>query len=102
MSRKLHLERYFLCFIAHNTNYAQVQNVLKNVDKQQYKVLCEIAVNILESVIDIDSTSLEKLKPHKLIIRKLADRRLSKASLAREASVIAELVRLTLQYHEVC
>jgi hypothetical protein len=98
-SRKLHLERHFLCFIAHNTNYPQIQAALYKVDRQQYMVLREIAVNILEDVIEIDDHTKEILQVHKNLLRKLANDRLPKKCLLQEAGIITEIVRLALQFN---
>jgi hypothetical protein len=97
-SKKVLLERHFLAFIAHNTNYVQVEASLKKVDRQQYMALREIAVNIMKSTIELSGDTFQLFKDKREVIRKLANDRLSKAKLAQEAALVAEMVRLTLKH----
>lgn len=99
MSDRIHLERHFLCYIAHSTNYKQVKCMLHWVDTNQYKVLREIAYNILKSTIILEEATRVTLKEHKIIIRALAKGKLGRRKLGENSKIITEIVRLALQHH---
>lgn len=101
MPKKVHLERFFLCFIAHSTNFGQVKAVLRLVDRQQYMVLREAARNILQSTIELEAATLIRLKERKTFIRKLDAGEVSEKELAAHSDVVCELARLTLQYYAI-
>lgn len=102
MSRRIHLERDFLCFIAHNTNYKQIKAVFKNVDKDQYTVLREISLNVLNKNIELSKDTFDSLKRYRDFIRKLAVGHVSKKKLAENSEIVCELVRLALQHYAIC
>lgn len=101
MPKKIHLERFFLCFIAHSTNFKQVKSTLRTVDRQQYMVLREIARNILQGTIILHESTLDKLKKSKVFIRKLDAGQATEQELVTHSEVVCELVRLALQYHAI-
>lgn len=101
MPKKVQLERFFLCFVAHSTNFKQIKAALRAVDRQQYMVLREAARNILQGTIELEPSTLDTLKKNKIFIRKLDVGQATEQELAIHSDVVCEIVRLALQYHAI-
>ena len=95
-------EKYFFLLLVTNTNKNQKLSLLKSITPSQYKILKEITFKILNEIIVIDRKQLKKLKKHKKFIRKLGYSKVSGQVLAKNYSIIIEIVQIGLKENEIC
>lgn len=100
MSKKLRTEMLFLCHVGYSTNFEQVKAILLESDPEQYEILREIAVNILERVVKVADRGF--VNKNKKILAALADGKLLRKGLAKFSKVISEIVRLALLHNNLC
>ena len=95
-------ENYFLQFLAYGKDKKQKYYIIKHINKFQYNLLRKIAVNILTGEIPLNKTKLQQLKKFKLVIRQLSEGKLKLCKLTNNYSIIVYMVKISLQYYEVC
>ena len=95
-------EKYFFLLLVTSTNKNQKLSLLKSITPSQYKILKEITFKILNEIIIIDRKQLKKLKKHKKFIRKLGYNKVSGQVLAKNYSIIIEIVQIGLKENEIC
>ena len=74
---------------------------MKSISPSQYKVLKDITFKILNEIIFIDGKQLRKLRKHKTFIRKLGNRKVSGHVLAKNYSIVIEIVQIGLEANEI-
>ena len=95
-------EKYFFLLLVTSTNKNQKLSLLKSITPSQYKILKEITFKILNEIIIIDRKQLKKLRKHKKFIRKLGYNKVSGQVLAKNYSIIIEIVQIGLKENEIC
>lgn len=94
-------ERYMLQVLVKGTNKKQNINILRNFNKNQYNILKQISKNILEGKISINKKQYKYLEKHKLFIRCLAYKNVSKENLIKKYEVVKEIILIGLDYYEI-
>ena len=84
--------KYFFLLLVNSPNKNQKLSLLKSISPSQYKVLKDITFKILNEIFFIDGKQLRKLRKHKTFIRKLGNRKVSGHVLAKNYSIVIEIV----------
>ena len=92
------MDQYFLQLLAKGTNRKQNTSILKFIDKQQYNTLKEIACNILNEVIPLNSNQFNSLRRHKTFIRNLGKGKASKTQLVKNYLVVSQIIQIALDH----
>lgn len=96
---KDHLD--FLRLLA-STHMSQRLQLLHTIDNGQFDILIEVVYNILQGVCSLTKDEEEKLKKHKLLLRKLIERkkakRVKKQILIRIQAFIPTLISAVNRY----
>ena len=87
-------DKYFFLLLVNSTNKNQKLSLLKSINPSQYKILKEITFKILNEIIVVNTKQLRKLKKHKNFIRKLGYNKFSKQVLAKNYSIVIEIVQI--------
>ena len=92
----------FLQLLVYGNNHKQNLVALKQINEEQYKCSKNIANDILEEIIPLNSQEFKILIHYKNFIRKLGRDTVSKTLLAKNLSVIIELAKIVLKDYEEC
>jgi len=95
-------EIHFLGLIAYGKNIKQVSNTVKEINSNQYKVLQQIAQDLLDGKFSLSKKEFATLKKFKTFIRKLADSIVSKISLRKNLNILRKLIQVSLKENETC
>ena len=95
-------DKYFFLLLVNSTNKNQKLSLLKSISPSQYKILKEITFKILNELIVVNTKQLRKLKKHKNFIRKLGYNKVSGQVLAKNYSIVIEIVQIGLEKYEIC
>ena len=95
-------DKYFFLLLVNSTNKNQKLSLLKSISPSQYKILKEITFKILKEIIVVNTKQLRKLKKHKNLIRKLGYNKVSGQVLAKNCSIVIEIVQIGLEEYEIC
>ena len=95
-------DKYFFLLLVNSTNKNQKLSLLKSINPSQYKILKEITFKILNEIIVVNTKQLRKLKKHKNFIRKLGYNKVSRQVLAKNYSIVIEIVQIGLEEYEIC
>ena len=95
-------DNYFFLFLVNSTNKNQKLSLLKSITPSQYKILKEITFKILNEIIFVNTKQLRKLKKHKNFIRKLGYNKVTRQVLAKNYSIVIEIVQIGLEAYEIC
>ena len=95
-------DKYFFLLLVNSTNKNQKLSLLKSISPSQYKILKEITFKILNEIIVVNTKQLRKLKKHKNLIRKLGYNKVSGQVLAKNCSIVIEIVQIGLEEYEIC
>ena len=95
-------DKYFFLLLVNSTNKNQKLSLLKSINPSQYKILKEITFKILNEIIVVNTKQLRKLKKHKNFIRKLGYNKVSGQVLAKNYSIVIEIVQIGLEEYEIC
>ena len=101
---KLKTESALLYFLAHNPHTSQTKKFLKSaLNKEQYTVLREIAVNELANNLpDYSKSRKEKVKKENITrLRRLAQGQLKKANLVHLYHLLKILCTNVLHHHDI-
>ena len=93
-------ERSFLELLAYGKDKRQKYQVIKFINKSQYYFLKKIATNILQGIIPLKKHQLNHLKSSKILIRKLAEGRVTSSDLVRHCMSISYIVKIALEHYE--
>ena len=96
------IDKYFFLLLVNITNKNQKLSLLKSISPSQYKILKEITFKILNEIIVVNTKQLRKLKKHKNFIRKLGYNKVSGQVLAKNYSIVIEIVQIGLEEYEIC
>ena len=96
------IDRYYFLLLVNSTNKKQKISLLKSINTSQYKILKEIAFKILNEIILIDKKQFKKLSKYKTFIRKLGNNKVSGQVLGKNYSIVIDIIRIGLQYNEIC
>ena len=96
------IDRYYFLLLVNSTNKNQKISLLKSISTSQYKILKEIAFNILNEIIPLDKKQFKKLSKYKTFIRKLGKKKVSGQVLGKNYSIVIDIIRIGLQYYEIC
>ena len=96
------IDRYYFLLLVNSTNQKQKISLLKSINTSQYKILKEIAFKILNEIILIDKKQFKKLSKYKTFIRKLGNNKVSGQVLGKNYSIVIDIIRIGLQYYEIC
>ena len=88
--------KYFLQLLAYDTNYKQNVIALKEINEDQCKLLKNIANDVLEEYIHLNSQQFKTLLQYKNFIRKLGREKVIKVVLSKNLPAIIELAKLVL------
>lgn len=91
--------KFFLEYLSATSNKQQNQMLLKYIDRYQEKVLQEIASDILQEVIPLNTGQYKTLLPHKTFIRALARGKVSRNLLSKKLNVVISLAKIGLGHH---
>ena len=94
-------DKYFFLLLVNSPNKNQKLSLLKSISPSQYKVLKDITFKILNEIIFIDGKQLRKFRKHKTFIRKLGNRKVSGHVLAKNYSIVIEIVQIGLEASEI-
>ena len=94
-------DKYFFLLLVNSPNKNQKLSLLKSISPSQYKVLKDITFQIFNEIIFIDGKQLRKLRKHKTLIRKLGNRKVSGHILAKNYSIVIEIVQIGLEDNEI-
>ena len=95
-------QKYFLQLLVYGNNHKQVSATLKEINDIQYTMLKNIANDVLDDIIPLNSEQYTILVQYKNFIRKLGRQKVSKTVLAKHLHAIKELAKLFINDHEVC
>ena len=96
-------DKYFFLLLVNCTNKNQKLSLLKSISLSQYKVLKEITFQILNGIIVIERKQFKKFRRHKTFIRKLGYNKVSGQVLAKNYSIVIEIVQIGLEKeNEIC
>lgn len=94
-------ERHYFEFFVKNNNINQKIVVLKSINTKQYTLLREIAKDILNEIIPLNTQQFQKLLQYKDFIRKLGSRKLSVYTLVKNIEGVIELLKIVYHPNEV-
>lgn len=102
MTSRLRKHALFLQFLQSATNNQQ-KALIKSANEDQIKILSEIALNLLAGNIPINKKIKDIVKPHRSKLRKLSDRKISKANLKKQwtsfpSRILSAIIKLVLSY----
>ena len=92
------MDQHFLQLLAKGTNRKQNTSILKFIDKQQYNIIKEIACNILNEVIPLNTKQFNSLHRHKTFIRNLSKGKASKTQLVKNYLVVSQIIQIALDH----
>jgi hypothetical protein len=98
-SNNIRLERAFLNFLVDSTSHVQVKTLLKQITRSQYRVLQEIATNVLAGNLSFLSGKLIRSATKRL--RKLSKGTLSKLTLLKAYDILKPFILATLRLHDL-
>ena len=78
----------FLQLLAYGNNYKQNVVVLKEINQNHYKLLKNIANDVLQEIIPLNSQQFKTLLQYKNFIRKLGRERVSKTILIKNLPLL--------------
>lgn len=91
--------KFFLEYLSAASNKQQNQMLLKYIDRHQEKALQEIATNILQEVIPLNTSQYKTLLPHKTFIRALSRGKVSRNLLSKKFTIVTYLAKIALTHH---
>ena len=94
--------KYFLQLLVYSSNQKQNLALLKQIDNNQYKILKNIANDVLDEIIPLNSQQYKILVQYKNFIRKLGREKVSKTLLSKNLQAIKELAKLVINGNETC
>ena len=94
--------KYFLQLLVYSSNQKQNLALLKQIDNNQYKILKNIANDVLDKIIPLNSQQYKILVQYKNFIRKLGREKVSKTLLIKNLQAIKELAKLVINGNETC
>ena len=94
-------EKSFLELLAYGKDKRQKYQVIKFINKSEYYFLKKIATNILQGIIPL-KIQLNHLKSSKILIRKLAERKVASSDLVHHCMSISYIVKIALEHYEKC
>ena len=94
--------KYFLQLLVYSSNQKQNLALLKQIDNNQYKILKNIANDVLDEIIPLNSQQYKILVQYKNFIRKLGREKVSKTLLTKNLQAIKELAKLVINGNETC
>ena len=95
-------QKYFLQLLVYNNNKKQNLAILKEIDNNQYTILKDIANDVLDEIIPLNSQQYKILVQYKTFIRKLGREKVSKSLLTKNLQAIKELAKLIINGNETC
>ena len=95
-------QKYFLQLLVYNDNKKQNLAIVKEIDNNQYTILKDIANDVLDEIIPLNSQQYKILVQYKTFIRKLGREKVSKSLLTKNLQVIKELAKLIINGNETC
>ena len=94
-------DKYFFLLLVNSPNKNQKLSLLKSISPSQYRVLKDITFKILNEIIFIDGKQFRKLRKHKTFIRKLGNTKVTGHVLAKNYSIVIEIVQIGLEDNEI-
>ena len=95
-------ENKFLQLLAYAKDQKQKKNIIRIINKSQFKVVKNIAQKILNGDIHLKNNQFCILKNKKLFLRKLSQGKIKITDLCREYIVVSCIVKLAIQQYETC
>ena len=95
-------ENNFLQLLAYAKDQKQKKNIIRFINKSQFKVVKNIAQKILNGDIHLKNNQFRILKNKKLFLRKLSQGKIKITDLCREYIVVSYIVKLAIQQYETC
>ena len=93
-------ENNFFEFLAYSKDKKQKKNIIKFINKSQFKVLKNISKEILNGKIQLRKIQFRILKNKKAFLRKLSEGKIKIKDLSREDTIVCFIVKIALEHNE--